>query len=47
MVAALMTGLSVAQAQVVVKNIQTDSSRLRRIWAGSTFYLSGGLVADP
>ena len=47
MVAALMTGLSVAQAQVVVKNIQTDQSPIATgVWAGDTFYLSGQL-ADP
>ena len=47
MVAALMTGLSVAQAQVVVKNIQTDNSPIATgVWAGDTFYLSGQL-ADP
>ena len=47
MVAALMSGLCVAQAQAVVKHIQTDNSPIATgVWAGDTFYLSGQL-ADP
>ena len=42
---AVLAGASVAQAQVVVKHIQTDKSPIATgVWAGDTFYLSGQLA---
>ena len=50
---AVLAGANIAQAQVVVKHIQTDKSPIATgVWAGDTFYLSGQLAsaitpADP
>jgi enamine deaminase RidA (YjgF/YER057c/UK114 family) len=50
---AMLTGVSAARSQVVVKHIQTEKSPIATgVWAGDTFYLSGQLAspvtaADP
>jgi len=45
MMAAMLVGSSFAQAQVVVKHIQSDKSPIATgVWAGDTFYLSGQLA---
>ena len=49
----IAVSVSAAQAQVVVKHIQTDKAPIATgVWAGDTFYLSGQLAspvtpADP
>jgi len=45
--AAILVGAGAAQAQTVVKHIQSDKSFIAEgVWAGDTYYLSGQL-ADP
>jgi enamine deaminase RidA (YjgF/YER057c/UK114 family) len=42
---AVLAGAGFAQAQVVVKHIQSDKSPIATgVWAGDTFYLSGQLA---
>jgi len=52
-VAVVLTGASMARAQLEVKHIQTDKSAIAEgVWSGDTLYLSGQLAspvtpADP
>ncbi len=47
MVAMTLAGVGAAQAQTIVKHVQTDKSPIATgVWAGDTFYLSGQL-ANP
>lgn len=53
MAAVVVIGVSVAQAQITVKHIQSETAAIATgVWAGDTYYLSGQLAspvtpADP
>ena len=46
MAGVMAVGVSAAEAQVVVKHIQTDKAAIATgVWAGDTYYLSGQLAS--